>query len=212
MLSPSLLAMCHLRCSVIAFGMGHRPKNTGTTVDIPAFMIYNCCRTSETQRTEITMRSITAFAIGALVTLAANAVSACPDYSQWGRESYNASGNQLYQPQFFNVVAGGENYLQNCRHINPRTDRGPGYFTTAPDFTFDLRGMRGYELHISVVSQCDSALLINTGSANWYYDDDDNGNLDPKITLTYPSDGYLDIWVGTYDGQYCDATLRLETF
>ena len=55
-------------------------------------------------------------------------------------------------------------------------------------------------------------LLINTGSANWYYDDDDNGNMDPKITLTYPSDGYLDVWVGTYDGQYCDATLRLETF
>ena len=158
------------------------------------------------------MKLLASLSIAAAITLIANVALACPDYSQWGRESYNASGNQLYQPQFFNVVAGGENYLQNCRHINPRTDRGPGYFTTAPDFTFDLRGMRGYELHISVVSQCDSALLINTGSANWYYDDDDNGNLDPKIILTRPSDGYMDIWVGTFDGKYCDATLRLETF
>ena len=158
------------------------------------------------------MKLLASLSIATAITLMANVALACPDYSQWGRESYSASGNQLYQPQFFNVVAGGENYLQNCRHINPRTDRGPGYFTTAPDFTFDLRGMRSYELHISVVSQCDSALLINTGSANWYYDDDDNGNLDPKIILTRPSDGYMDIWVGTYDGQYCDATLRLETF
>jgi hypothetical protein len=54
--------------------------------------------------------------------------------------------------------------------------------------------------------------LINTASVNWYYDDDDNGDLDPKIVLTRPADGYLDIWVGTYDGAYCDAILSLETF
>jgi hypothetical protein len=158
------------------------------------------------------MKPIVSLSIAAAITLVANVAVACPDYSLWGGENYSASGNQLYEPQFFNVVAGGENNLQNCKHINPRTDRGSGHFTTAPDFTFDLRGLGGYELHISVVSECDAALLINTGTANWYYDDDDNGNLDPKIILTRPADGYMDIWVGTYDGQYCDATLRLETF
>lgn len=139
------------------------------------------------------------------------AAVACPDYNQYG-ETYNASGQQLRTPRGFNVVAGGDQYIWNCPNVRPGTDRGAGYFTTPPDFTFNLSGMAGLKLVISVTSQCDSALLVNTASANWYYDDDDNGNLDPKITLTRPVDGYLDIWVGTYDGQYCDAVLRMETF
>ena len=72
--------------------------------------------------------------------------------------------------------------------------------------------MGRYKLAISVVSRCDAALLINTGSVNWFYDDDDNGNLDPRIVLTRPSNGIIDIWVGTYDGDYCDAVLSMETF
>jgi hypothetical protein len=72
--------------------------------------------------------------------------------------------------------------------------------------------MGGYRLDLWVVSDCDSALLINTSSASWYYDDDDNGNLDPKIVLTRPVDGRIDVWIGTFDGTYCDAQLQLETF
>jgi len=140
------------------------------------------------------------------------AAYACPDPQQWGADSYSASGRDLYQERQFNVTAGGENYIWNCRNIRPGTDRGAGYFTTKPDFTFQLSGMSGYQLVISVVSRCDSALLINTGSGSWFYDDDDNGNLDPRITLTRPANGYLDVWVGTYDGKYCDAVLSLETF
>ena len=140
------------------------------------------------------------------------AVQACPDYTIWGNESYNASGSQLRQRQDFSVVAGGENYIWNCRGINPQSDRGAGYFTTTPDFSFDLSGMNNLQLVISVVSRCDSALLINTGNVNWFYDDDDNGNLDARIVLTRPSNGIIDIWVGTYDGEYCEAVLSLETF
>ncbi|APO86946.1 MULTISPECIES: hypothetical protein [unclassified Marivivens] len=139
------------------------------------------------------------------------AAMACPDYSQWG-DSYSVTGPQMRSPVRFNVVAGGENYIWNCPNVRPGTDQGAGYFTTAPDFTFDMSGMSGLRLEISVISKCDSALLINTASANWYYDDDDNGNMDPKIVLTRPLDGYLDVWVGTYDGDYCDAILELETF
>lgn len=72
--------------------------------------------------------------------------------------------------------------------------------------------MSGHTLVISVVSRCDAALLINTGNRNWFYDDDDNGNLDPRIVLTRPSNGIIDVWVGTYDGEYCDAVLSMETF
>lgn len=149
-------------------------------------------------------------AVAALIGLTV-AAEACPDFNQWG-DSYRASGSQLRQARSFDVVAGGENYIWNCPNVRPGTDQGAGYFTTAPDFTFELSGMNGLQLVISVVSRCDSALLVNTASANWYYDDDDNGNLDPRIVLTRPANGYLDVWVGTYDGEYCDATLYLETF
>ena len=94
--------------------------------------------------------------------------------------------------------------------MRPGTDRGAGYFLTVPNFTFALSGMRGNQLVIGLQSNCDAALLINTASVNWYEDDDDNGNQDPKIVLTRPADGYLDIWVGTSDGRYCDAVLQMQ--
>ena len=156
-------------------------------------------------------KTIAALAVG-VAGLGGTQAMACPDYSIWGNEQYEASGSQLRTRRDFPVVAGGENYIFSCPGINPGTDEGAGYFTTTPDFSFTLSGMEGLRLDISVISQCDSALLINTGNVNWFYDDDDNGNLDPRIVLTRPSNGIIDIWVGTYDGEYCDARLSLETF
>ena len=75
-----------------------------------------------------------------------------------------------------------------------------------------LTGLDGYYIVFSVESDCDSVLLINTAATNWFYDDDDNGASDPLIRLTNPSTGVYDIWVGTYNGRYCDAVLSLETF
>ena len=109
-------------------------------------------------------------------------------------------------------MAGGDNYIWDCRNVQPGTDTGAGYFPTAPDFSFQLSNMAPYQLVVSVVSECDAALLINTASANWYYDDDDNGNYDPRIVLTRPANGRIDVWIGTYDGEYCNAQLQLETF
>lgn len=148
----------------------------------------------------------------ALAFGAATPAAACPDFNVSAVEGYQATGGQLRQPRTFNVVAGGENYIWNCPAIEPGTDQGAGYFTTQPDFSFALNDMDGLRLVISAISECDSALLINTSSANWYYDDDDNGNLDPRIVLTQPVDGRIDVWMGTYDGQYCGAELRMETF
>jgi non-specific serine/threonine protein kinase len=149
--------------------------------------------------------------LGGLV--AATAADACPDWRQNGYVG-RYSGDDLYDPQRFEITAGGEEQLSRCKSIYGalRSDKGEGFFTEAPDFTLETPGMNGYRLVISVVSRCDSALLINTPAGNWYYDDDDNGNLDAKIELTSPSSGILDIWVGTHDGAYCDAILQLETF
>lgn len=156
----------------------------------------------------MTIRMLAAAIFASLSTAAA----ACPDYNMSAGESYSASGSDLYTLRTFDIVAGGENYIWDCSNIRPGTDTGAGYFPTAPDFSFGLSGMGRYQLVVSVISECDAALLINTASANWYYDDDDNGNLDPRIVLTRPVDGRIDIWVGTFDGEYCNATLQMETF
>ncbi len=140
-----------------------------------------------------------------IFTAVSTAASACPDYNQYGAE-YRYSGSDLYSARQFSVVAGGDNNLQSCGFKN-----NSGYVMTAPDFSFDLYKMGGFDVEISVLSNCDSMLLVNDANANWYYDDDSNGQADPKIRIS-GSDGYLDVWVGTYNGEYCDATLYLETF
>lgn len=129
---------------------------------------------------------------------------------QYGQE-YSFTGQQVYQPVGFPVVAGGDYRLSSC-NIRFLSDRGDGYVTRAPDFTFGISGLSGYELQFRVESDCDAILVVNTGGANWYYDDDDAGNGDPAIRLTRPSEGIYDAWIGTYDGKSCQARLIVETF
>ena len=142
---------------------------------------------------------------------------ACPDEDLWGEKQYTLSGDELYSAKRFRVVAGGNYELRSeCQWIFRQlgSDRGQGYFTRRPDFTFDVPGLSNYELEISVDSECDSTLLINTSTVSWFYDDDDGANGDAMIRLTRPKSGIIDVWVGTYrpsDGN-CDAVLKLETF
>jgi hypothetical protein len=140
-----------------------------------------------------------------------SAVVACPNFNMNGAIG-SFTGDQLYSERTFRVQAGGSHNIQNCPSVRPRTDRGRGFVTTAPDFTIQVSGMSRYQLVMSVISECDSILLVNTGSVNWYYDDDDNGNLDARIVLTRPSNGIYDIWIGTHDGAVCNAQFSMETY
>lgn len=143
-------------------------------------------------------------------SLFAAAANACPDVNLYG-DTYELHASDLYDPQSVALVAGGDRQIGDC-NLKFGSDRGTGYVTEEPDYSLKLSGMENYKLKISVVSECDAILLINTGAVNWYYDDDDNGNYDPMITLSRPSNGWMDIWVGTHNGVLCDAVLTLETF
>lgn len=154
-------------------------------------------------------------AITAFFGLMASAAAACPTIST-GAQQYSFSGTQLRSPVGIDVVAGGSYDLASCGHIynNLGSDQlqySGTYFTGQPDFSIYLSDMGRYKLDIRVVSACDAALLINTGAVNWYFDDDDLGNLDPRIWLTRPSGGRMDIWIGALDGP-CNAQLQLETY
>lgn len=145
---------------------------------------------------------------GAAFLAAATTAMACPDYSQTGA-SYAVSGEQLYAGFDLSVVAGGEN---NIAHCDLPGIAGAGHFTTPPDFSFTLSGMAGYDLEVSVQGTCDTALLVNTPSATWVFDDDSAGELQPYMLLSGVGDGRLDAWIGTYTGAYCDANIHLETW
>lgn len=155
------------------------------------------------------LRLLLPLAAGAIC--AATSAIACPDPTEWG-DQFSFTGNELYNRHSFPVVAGGGNSIQSCP-IRFLTDRGPGYVTRSPDFTFDIAGLQRYELVFDVESNCDNILVLNTGMGAWFYDDDDGGGHDASIHLTRPKDGLFDIWIGTFEeGRDCDATLYVETF
>lgn len=138
------------------------------------------------------------------------AAAACPDWRYnptYGE--YALSQGQLNQGQSLSLTAGGSIDWAGCPHIKVGTDDGPGWFEQQPDVRFFVSGVEGRNLTIRITSACDSALLINTGTATWYYDDDDAGNLDAQIVLTSPVSGQIDVWAGTYDGEYCDARVSI---
>ena len=133
---------------------------------------------------------------------------ACPDYTEYG-ETHELTEQELYAGMEFSVRAGGRHALSECKF---RGVDDEGYVTAEPDFTFELSEMDGYHLELVIESDCDSILLINTADRQWLYDDDSAGDYDAMIVLQNPSSGYLDVWIGTYDGEYCDAWLNLEAY
>ena len=155
---------------------------------------------------EISMR---AFFASIIVLLSMSAAAfVCPDYNQYG-ETYTLTGQQLYAPQDYPVTAGGGNSLTDCGFSNT------GYVITAPDFSFNLSGTGAYDrLEIEVTAaDCDTVLLVNSADATWFFDDDTNGNL-PVVNLygTSNTEGWVDVWVGTYGSSTCAATLQMETW
>lgn len=143
---------------------------------------------------------------------ASGAALACPSWDNEGANDSMTGSGLSGGGDNYRVVAGGTERLRGCG-IRFGSDSGDGSVARDPDFTFYINGLSGRKLVFSTYSECDSVLLINTGTATWYYDDDDNtaSALDARIVLTRPQNGRFDVWVGTHDGSYCDAVLNVQT-
>jgi hypothetical protein len=63
-----------------------------------------------------------------------------------------------------------------------------------------------------VDSQCDPALLVNTADGQWLFNDDAKG-LNPGLLVSdaMALQGRVNVWVGTFAGGECAATLRSRT-
>jgi len=147
-----------------------------------------------------------------LVPLVPTAAQACPEVNLGGAQLYY-TGDELYSVESFNVVAGGTENLDRCNIRTGTGESATGWVARAPDFELKFSG-GNYELEFRVIGSkgCDTVLLVNTANSNWYFDDDDFGDGDAKIRLSRPSEGWYDIWIGTYGSDNCDARLYLETF
>jgi len=155
------------------------------------------------------MRSIfvAVVAAAALWLGLAAAAQACPVITT-GVQSYSASASELARPAGINLVAGGNYNLGNCYNAP-----GHGYVISQPDISlYYNRDVSGRALEIRTAGNCDTVLLVNTGAANWYFDDDDGNGLNARIRLSSPSAGRYDIWVGTYGASTCNTQLVFETF
>lgn len=136
----------------------------------------------------------------------APAGAGCPDWTLSGVQ-LNYGAEALWTPRSFNVVAGGGANLSTC----PMP--GTGHVATAPDFTLNFNeNNAGRELEFRVQAECDTVLLVNDATAQWHFNDDADGTVNPRLRLSPAPAGAYDIWVGTWGSGTCAATLTLETF
>jgi len=154
----------------------------------------------------ISFRSASLAAALCLVGGAA-AAQQCPDWQLSGIP-ITTDAETAWVPQQYPMFAGGNVDLSQCP-----TTGGVGQVTAAPSFsiTYDARNL-GRDLEFRVQSDCDTTLLINDSGAAWQFNDDSDGTLSPRLRLAQAPSGRYDIWVGTYGGQSCPATLIAETF
>lgn len=152
------------------------------------------------------------FRLGALATAfaftaAAASAQACPDWRMNG-SVVTTDAETAWAPQRYSATAGGTLDLAQCTSVD-----GYGFVSQAPSFTitYDAQN-RGLDLDFRVEAGCDALLVVNDATANWHYNDDSDGTLNPRIRLAAASSGVYDVWVGTYGQASCAATLVVETF
>lgn len=154
----------------------------------------------------ISLRSVS-LAVALCVAGGAAAAQQCPDW-QLNGIPITTDAETAWVPQQYPMFAGGNIDLSQCA-----TTGGVGRVTAAPTFsiTYDARTL-GRDLEFRVQSECDTTLLVNDATARWNFNDDADGTLSPRLRLAGAPSGRYDVWVGTFGGQSCQATLIAETF
>ena len=128
-----------------------------------------------------------------------------PQVPYTGRDIYNV-------PRTLTTTAGGTTALAGCSGLPAGT---AGFANSTPNFSLLLSEMEQFQrLELEVASECDTTLLVNTNDTDWHFNDDSNGSTLPILNLTGQQaiEGRIDVWVGTFDGASCDASLEVEAW
>jgi hypothetical protein len=151
------------------------------------------------------MKILAAFAMLLAIGGTAAWAKGCPQISE-GAEVLNLSASDLYTPDDFDVVAGGDVDLSQCDDFD-----GFGFVVANPDFSLNYTADEDYDLEFRATGDCDVVLLVNDNTSTWHFVDDTNGT-DATLRLPNATDGRFDIWIGTYGEDTCDGNLGVETF
>ncbi|MBF9044777.1 hypothetical protein HKCCE4037_15650 [Rhodobacterales bacterium HKCCE4037] len=140
--------------------------------------------------------------IAGLLFVLPTIATACPVIAEGVRTVELAEGDLIGdEPLGYPVVAGGDIDLSQCGYPG-------GFVIERPDYSFQILDIDG-DLLVSVTSPgCDTVLLVNAPDGEWYFDDDTAGDLQPQL-LVDVAPGRLDIWVGTFGAETCEAELTL---
>lgn len=154
---------------------------------------------------------VSGLALATVFAVLGGSAMACPTFQFVGNEAFDVTGN--LERTGFPVVAGGDNNTQFCSGIFPvNAPSIYGFFISPPDFSFFLEGAPQAQVRIFTSSpdpSCDTVLLANTPTADWYFNDD-SAQLQSEIVMTGVPEGRLDVWVGTFDGSFCQTDLVVE--
>lgn len=144
---------------------------------------------------------------GALWLASALGAAACPQPA-YPAPAFAYAGADLFGGLRFTTVASGAGSLSACTIPGTR-----GYANDVATLSLNLSMMDGYELMLDVQSECDSTLLVNAADGSWVFDDDGGDGLMPRIAIAdaWRLNGRVDIWIGTYGGGTCPATLDVQT-
>lgn len=143
---------------------------------------------------------LTATAAAGLIAVSAQAqnVSLSPTY---GTVSLNSGFTP--DPYVVSLEAGGSIAASNIGCT--------GYIANAPDLRLNYRAGDSLPLIVSVDSEADTTLVINTPNGGWACNDDGGDGSNPSIRFNAPQSGQYDIWVGTYSsGGIRPADLHLS--
>jgi hypothetical protein len=109
----------------------------------------------------------------------------------------------LPDPHTVDLTAGGSISVS-------RGDCDYGRVADPPDYDLYYESETVGALYISVISEEDTTLLVNTPDGRWRCDDDSYGDLDPILVIPKAASGLYDIWVGTYGEDLVSATLYIS--
>ncbi|MBB3873774.1 hypothetical protein [Brevundimonas mediterranea] len=84
-----------------------------------------------------------------------------------------------------------------------------GSVSAAPDLQLTFEAGE-FDLTIRALASEDTTLLVNTPSGEWLCDDDNGGDLNPKVLISDPQSGRYDIWLGTYGDDMVQSTLEIS--
>ncbi len=85
-----------------------------------------------------------------------------------------------------------------------------GMIADAPDFRLNYVAGDVFPLIISTNSADDTTLVINQPDGSWICDDDSGVDMNASVTMETPMTGQYDIWVGSFTGEFEEATLSIS--